>query len=60
MSDIIDLGNETAEFFNDLALRERKPTGPAPTGWCLNCEEILSEGERWCDAECRDDWEKRQ
>ena len=37
-----------------------------PTGNCLNCKEpleIASGSEpkpRWCDAECRDDWDKRE
>ena len=31
------------------------------TGACLNCGEGLHEnGQRWCDAECREDWQKRQ
>ena len=32
-----------------------------PTGECLNCYEPLTEvGARWCDADCRIDWEKRR
>lgn len=27
-------------------------------GVCLNCGESLSEGMRWCDAGCRDDWSR--
>ncbi len=27
-------------------------------GECLFCEAPLQPGKRWCDAECRDDWEK--
>lgn len=46
-----------------LSLRKRPATILA-TGYCLNCEEVFSEQEqqqnrRWCDADCRDDWEKR-
>lgn len=63
MADIIDHGNETAELFNDVALRHREPEGPKATGYCLNCgQELLpwsGQPQRWCDAECRDDWEKR-
>lgn len=30
------------------------------TGFCLYCGEPLTKGRRWCDAECRDSWEKEQ
>lgn len=42
------------------ALRERRPQGPEATGLCLNCERPLAAGLRWCDAECRDEWESFQ
>lgn len=28
------------------------------TGYCLFCGEPLEAGRRWCDADCRDDWQK--
>lgn len=34
--------------------------GPEATGHCLNCGEELADGARWCDADCRDDWQKRE
>ncbi len=30
-----------------------------PTGFCLNCNEPLKEGLRFCNGECRDDHAKR-
>lgn len=30
------------------------------TGFCLNCETPVRPGVRWCDAECREDWEMRR
>ena len=30
------------------------------TGLCLYCGEDLPEGVRWCNAECRDEWEAEQ
>lgn len=27
-------------------------------GVCLNCGERLTQGVRWCDAGCRDDWSR--
>ena len=59
-SDLIDQANEAAELFNRAALSQRAPEGPAATGACHNCEAALAEGLRWCDAECRADWSKRQ
>jgi len=29
------------------------------TGFCLNCQEPLAEGLRWCDKDCKDDHAKR-
>lgn len=61
MADIADLGAETAEFFLSLAEKERKkPQGPPFTGKCLNCGEDTDEQRRWCDADCRDDWQRGQ
>ena len=28
-----------------------------PTGRCLFCHELLGDDHRWCDSDCRDDWE---
>lgn len=39
------------------AEQKRKPKVQA-TGKCLYCGEELAEGLRWCDADCRDDWQK--
>jgi len=60
MGDIIDKGNETAEFFKELALKTRKPEGPHYRGTCWNCNDPVPHPRRWCDMDCRDDWERRQ
>jgi hypothetical protein len=39
-------------------MRMRKTEGPAATGRCLYCDEILDDQARWCDAEHREQWEK--
>lgn len=39
-------------------ITRRREAGPAPTGYCLWCGESVTQGMRWCDAECRDDWER--
>lgn len=58
--DVVDQGNEAAELFNKAALSQRKPEGPESTGFCFNCEARLAPKLRWCDAACRDDWEKTE
>lgn len=58
--DVIDQGNETAEIFRKAALSQRAPEGPEATGHCLNCDARLLPRQRWCDHNCRDDWEKTQ
>lgn len=59
---IIDAACRNEELRREIALRERKPEGPAETGHCLNCgpDAPLPPGQRWCDTDCRDDWEARQ
>lgn len=61
MADEIDIANERAELFRQQSLKNRKPEGPKPTGNCLACGAILlMNGMRWCDADCRDDWQTQQ
>ena len=60
MSDIIDQGTEAAQTFLDAALSQRKPEGPTPCGFCYNCNAQVASDQRWCDRDCRDDWEKRR
>lgn len=59
-SDLIDQANDTAELFLQNSMQNRKPTGPAANGVCLYCEEPLQEGQRWCNAECRNSYEEEQ
>lgn len=60
MADIVDRGNDTEEFFRKLALSSRMPVGPEPYGYCHNCgEEFDNDDQRWCDRDCRDEWELR-
>lgn len=58
MADEIDRANDQAERGLAEALRLRRPTGPAPTGRCLYCDEIVADTHRWCSVECREGWEK--
>jgi len=55
--DPIDQAQLEIESAVELALRRRRPELEAlPTGHCLNCDEPLESGRRWCDAACRDEW----
>jgi hypothetical protein len=58
MTDIIDQGNEAAELFLRSALSPKKLNEPIADGKCHNCEASVPRGARWCDADCRTDWEK--
>ncbi|SMC27306.1 hypothetical protein SAMN02745857_02803 [Andreprevotia lacus DSM 23236] len=56
---IDDRASEQETLWRAIALAHRKPEAPA-TGECLCCGETMSAGRRWCDAVCRDDWERLQ
>jgi len=61
MTDVIDQAAQFEALRRDAALQRRKPAGPQPCGECYFCETDLSDPTaRWCDADCRDRWEKRQ
>ena len=59
--DIADQASDFEERDRRLALRA---VPPAPvieaTGECLCCETALPDGKRWCDAGCRDLWQRAQ
>lgn len=58
MTDEADEGNHQMELML-AAARLRRVPGLNPVGKCHNCEERLPEGRLFCDADCRDDWAKR-
>jgi len=60
MTDFADMGAAREELDREIAIKHRAPAGPAATGVCLSCGETVAEGLRWCDAECRDDWQAQQ
>lgn len=62
MSDDADRSQDRMEQEDKLRrLYTKKPMLEAePTGACLNCDEKLSDNQRWCDHECMVDWQKRQ
>lgn len=60
MADQVDVASdlEALELQSMLNLqRKRREDVVKANGFCLYCETPLSDGLRWCDAECRDEWE---
>jgi hypothetical protein len=41
-------------------LTSRKPEGPKARGACLYCGERLPHPMRWCNADCRSEWQAEQ
>lgn len=59
-ADISDHATEQEEQDRLRALQRRAPEGPRATGNCLFCGEPVEPPRRWCDAQCRDDYEAEQ
>jgi len=57
-ADPIDAASEHEAMLLAVACTYRRPEGPRGTGLCLSCGEPVESPRRWCDAECRDQWEK--
>lgn len=59
--DDADRTQERIEIELALRLKARQQTPDLPpTGSCYNCGEAVLSDARWCDADCRDDWQKRE
>jgi len=59
--DDADLTAEREERHAELVRRFRRPAQTmVPTGLCLNCDELVGDGQLFCDAPCRDDWQRRE
>ncbi len=59
--DDADRVTERAAFQEKVNLYKSKRDEPSAeaVGHCLFCEEAINEpGRRWCDADCRDSWER--
>ena len=62
MADILDQADVCMEYALKDALTKSKMPEPTKTytGYCWFCESPLEAPKRWCDAECRDNWQKEQ
>ena len=59
MSDIADRAQQEHDLHLSLQLKRRKPTLPV-TGYCHWCSEEAPADARFCDADCRDDYQKHK
>ncbi|RAK01627.1 hypothetical protein [Aliidiomarina maris] len=60
MSDEFDDALALQEHSLKVDLTNRKPEGPGPRGYCLECGDEDVGGRRWCSAKCARDWERRE
>lgn len=62
MADIIDHANDWAAHCAEVAQNDirNRPMEAKPTGCCLYCKEVVDDGKRWCDGDCRDGWERER
>jgi len=65
MSDWTDNASELEMLQTQVAIERQRKAGQeleevlsTAAGHCLNCEEPLEQG-RFCDADCREDFQKR-
>ena len=60
MADDIDRTQDRIELEDAIRRKYRvTPTTTTFTGFCANCGEPVGPQLRWCDTDCRDDWQKR-
>lgn len=57
--DIIDRAQQEMEAYERFRSTYKR-IEVEETGYCLFCGEPLPKGKRWCDADCRDQWEKER
>jgi hypothetical protein len=60
MADDIDRTQDRLDLEEELR-KKYKPIEPViqGSGHCLNCGASVTGVLRWCDSDCRDDWEQR-
>lgn len=59
MSDEIDRAREYEQVQRDYLIESaRRYKSPVATGLCLYCSSEVSNGLRWCNSDCRNDYER--
>ena len=58
--DDVDSAQEKTEICLADAIRHARSGGPVAvaTGRCLWCDEITGDEQRWCNADCRNLWQR--
>ena len=60
--DEIDLASDMmeAQISRAVAKASGQEIPKNQTGKCLYCREAVENGRRWCDADCREEYERRK
>jgi hypothetical protein len=61
MSDEVDMASDQEQAMRDAAIRNASmfTSSHKACGNCLNCGEELKADLRWCNSDCRNDFEHR-
>lgn len=59
MNDIVDQANDHIEREMNSLLAARRVIDLPPCGSCYNCCEDIEPGRKFCDIECREDFDRR-
>lgn len=61
MTDLYDQATAREEEDRERAIaRARSLAAALPfVGCCYNCDALVPDGHRFCDTDCRDDWQRR-
>lgn len=61
MSDVTDKADVIIEMITAAAIEEaRKEVHLHTDGHCLFCDDDIEPGLKFCNRDCRDDWDKEQ
>lgn len=61
MADDVDKTADRLEVETPYLIQaSKKPVGPQPNGFCNWCNSAVGEGQKFCDSDCRNDYEHDQ
>ncbi|CAB4127874.1 Protein of unknown function DUF2116, Zn-ribbon [uncultured Caudovirales phage] len=62
MTDEFDRASDLEQQYRDIAIKSvrSKDTNFKFIGLCLNCGSKINQDKRFCDIDCRNDYEKRE
>jgi hypothetical protein len=61
MADVVDRANDLVEMTLENCIKKvtAKASIPKGIGICIECGEPVEGERRWCDVDCRDDWQRQ-